>query len=235
MCRVPRTRARSRCGMLREAGWTAVRVPRGVALSELWRQADRERSGLGRPQRRGGTVMSGRARLALCAWAATLLTACALLPLVETVELAPPGGHPAGHTDGRGRARPAGAAGLAADGGGTARSSPCVLLTLVFAREQAFFGLIPGPDAFQQFGTLLRTGADDVGRYAIPAPLVRRHTADAGRRRPADRARGGHPRGDVPQRGSGRPAAARAVLGRRRALRRRRRLAVVPAGGGAAI
>jgi uncharacterized protein (DUF58 family) len=33
--------------MLREAGWTAVRVPRGAAMSDLWRQADRERSGLG--------------------------------------------------------------------------------------------------------------------------------------------------------------------------------------------
>ena len=29
--------------------------------------------------------MSGRARLALCAWAATMLAACALLPLVEDV------------------------------------------------------------------------------------------------------------------------------------------------------
>ncbi len=27
--------------------------------------------------------MSGRARLALCAWAATLMTSCALLPLVD--------------------------------------------------------------------------------------------------------------------------------------------------------
>lgn len=27
--------------------------------------------------------MSGRARLAMCAWAATLMAACALLPLVE--------------------------------------------------------------------------------------------------------------------------------------------------------
>ncbi|KOT29056.1 membrane protein [Streptomyces caelestis] len=32
--------------MLREAGWTALGVPRGAALDELWRQADRERSGL---------------------------------------------------------------------------------------------------------------------------------------------------------------------------------------------
>ena len=32
--------------MLREAGWTALAVPRGASLDELWRQADRERSGL---------------------------------------------------------------------------------------------------------------------------------------------------------------------------------------------
>jgi hypothetical protein len=35
-----------RLRMLREAGWTALTVPRGVSLSELWRQADRERTGL---------------------------------------------------------------------------------------------------------------------------------------------------------------------------------------------
>ncbi|MEZ3178496.1 DUF58 domain-containing protein [Streptomyces pimonensis] len=35
-----------RLRMLREAGWTALGVPRGASLDELWRQADRERSGL---------------------------------------------------------------------------------------------------------------------------------------------------------------------------------------------
>ncbi|MGW3143129.1 MULTISPECIES: DUF58 domain-containing protein [Streptomyces] len=35
-----------RLRMLREAGWTAVSVPRGASLSELWRQADRERTGV---------------------------------------------------------------------------------------------------------------------------------------------------------------------------------------------
>ncbi|EFL41825.1 DUF58 domain-containing protein [Streptomyces griseoflavus] len=38
--------AEDRLRMLREAGWTALGVPRGAALEELWRQADRERSGL---------------------------------------------------------------------------------------------------------------------------------------------------------------------------------------------
>lgn len=43
----PLNRREERLRMLREAGWTALSVPRGAALSELWRQADRERAGLG--------------------------------------------------------------------------------------------------------------------------------------------------------------------------------------------
>ncbi|MGJ5896231.1 DUF58 domain-containing protein [Streptomyces sp. V2] len=35
-----------RLRMLRDAGWTAVSVPRGASLEDLWRQADRERSGV---------------------------------------------------------------------------------------------------------------------------------------------------------------------------------------------
>jgi uncharacterized protein (DUF58 family) len=35
-----------RLRMLREAGWTAVSVPRGASLGELWRQTDRDRAGL---------------------------------------------------------------------------------------------------------------------------------------------------------------------------------------------
>ncbi|GLX48251.1 membrane protein [Streptomyces hygroscopicus subsp. hygroscopicus] len=35
-----------RLDLLRDAGWTALSVPRGAALDELWRQADRQRSGL---------------------------------------------------------------------------------------------------------------------------------------------------------------------------------------------
>ncbi|MDW4909034.1 DUF3488 and transglutaminase-like domain-containing protein [Streptomyces sp. ADMS] len=114
--------------------------------------------------------MSGRARLALSAWVATMLTACALLPLVEDVSWL---------------LQVAFLLGMQTIVGAGARRVPLawpltvaaqvlvtlVLLTLVFAREQAFFGLIPGPDAFRQFGTLLQSGADDVGRYAIPAPL----------------------------------------------------------------
>jgi uncharacterized protein (DUF58 family) len=35
-----------RLRMLRDAGWTAVGVPRGASLTELWRQADQERNGI---------------------------------------------------------------------------------------------------------------------------------------------------------------------------------------------
>ncbi|MFD9094114.1 DUF58 domain-containing protein [Streptomyces collinus] len=42
----PGGRPAERLRMLREAGWTALGVPRGASLNDLWRQADRERSGL---------------------------------------------------------------------------------------------------------------------------------------------------------------------------------------------
>ena len=42
----PGSRHEERLRMLREAGWTALGVPRGAPLNDLWRQADRERSGL---------------------------------------------------------------------------------------------------------------------------------------------------------------------------------------------
>ncbi|MFD0314397.1 DUF58 domain-containing protein [Streptomyces flavalbus] len=39
-------RSEERLRLLREAGWTVVSVPRGATLSDLWRQADRERTTL---------------------------------------------------------------------------------------------------------------------------------------------------------------------------------------------
>ncbi|MEV0169681.1 DUF3488 and transglutaminase-like domain-containing protein [Streptomyces sp. NPDC050803] len=114
--------------------------------------------------------MSGRARLALCAAAATLMASCALLPLVDkptwlfqaALMLAVQTG-----------------VGMAARRVPLARTLTVgaqalvtlMLLTLSFAREQALFGLVPGPQAFTQFADLLQAGTDDVGRYAIPAPL----------------------------------------------------------------
>ncbi|MEV6839501.1 DUF3488 and transglutaminase-like domain-containing protein [Streptomyces sp. NPDC051133] len=115
--------------------------------------------------------MSGRARLALCAAAATLMASCALLPLVAEptwlLQLIP-------------------LVAVQTGVGAAARRVPLgrpltvavqalvtlVLLTLVFARQQAVVGLVPGPDAFRHIADLLRQGSDDVSVYAIPAPLT---------------------------------------------------------------
>ncbi|MGA5649739.1 transglutaminase TgpA family protein [Streptomyces seoulensis] len=115
--------------------------------------------------------MSGRARLALCAAAATLMTSSALLPLVDgptwlllsALLVAVQAG-----------------VGIAARRIPLSRSLTLlaqllvtlVLLTLVFARAEALGGLLPGPDAFLRFGALFGQGADDVSHYAIPAPLT---------------------------------------------------------------
>ncbi|MEU6401782.1 DUF3488 and transglutaminase-like domain-containing protein [Streptomyces sp. NPDC046985] len=109
--------------------------------------------------------------MTLCAASATLMTACALLPLVSSsgwivqaaLLLAVQSG--AGAAVRRAPlARPLVVAVQALVG--------LVLLTLVFARGQALGGLLPGPDAFGQLTALLQQGADDVSRYAIPAPLT---------------------------------------------------------------
>ncbi|UFQ15125.1 MULTISPECIES: transglutaminase TgpA family protein [Streptomyces] len=114
--------------------------------------------------------MSGRARLALCATAATLMASCALLPLVDpaswflqaVILLAVQSGVGA-----LARRMPLARALTVA----VQALASLLLLTLVFAREQALAGLLPGPDVFRRFAVLLEAGAEDVGRYAIPAPL----------------------------------------------------------------
>ncbi|MEU5318133.1 DUF3488 and transglutaminase-like domain-containing protein [Streptomyces sp. NPDC021056] len=114
--------------------------------------------------------MSGRARLALCAWAATLTASCALLPLVEPASWI---------------LQAALLLGVQSLVGAATRRVPLarpltvaaqalvtlMMLTLVFTREQAVAGLVPGPEAFQRFADLLQQGGDDIARYAIPAPL----------------------------------------------------------------
>ncbi|WP_030671404.1 transglutaminase TgpA family protein [Streptomyces cellulosae] len=114
--------------------------------------------------------MSGRARLALCAWAATLMSACALLPLVRPATWILQAGFLLAVQSGVGAAarrvplaRPLTLAAQAL--------VTLLLLTVTFAREQAFVGLIPGPAAFRHFADLLQLGSDDIARYAIPAPL----------------------------------------------------------------
>ncbi|MFI1175989.1 DUF3488 and DUF4129 domain-containing transglutaminase family protein [Streptomyces melanogenes] len=113
--------------------------------------------------------MSGRGRLALCAFAATVMASCSLLPLVDRATWI---------------VQAAFLLALQAGVGALARRVPLarpltvlvqavvtlVLLTLVFAREQAVVGLLPGPEAFEHLSQLLQQGADDVGRYTIPAP-----------------------------------------------------------------
>lgn len=114
--------------------------------------------------------MSGQARMALCATAATLMASCALLPLVDQVSWF---------------VQAAVLLAVQTAVGAAARRVPLarpltvtvqalvtlMLLTLIFAPEYAVAGVIPGPDAFVHFADLLRQGTQDVGRYAIPAPL----------------------------------------------------------------
>ncbi|MER6921975.1 transglutaminaseTgpA domain-containing protein, partial [Streptomyces spiralis] len=114
--------------------------------------------------------MSGRTRLAMCAAVATLMAACALLPLVSSAAWLVQAALLLAVQSGVGAAarrvplaRPLTVAAQAL--------VTLLLLTLVFARAQAVAGLIPGPDAFRHLAALLQQGADDVGRYAIPAPL----------------------------------------------------------------
>ncbi|MEU4932968.1 DUF3488 and transglutaminase-like domain-containing protein [Streptomyces yokosukanensis] len=115
--------------------------------------------------------MSGRARLALCAAAATLMTSCALLPLVAEptwlLQLVPlvavqTGVGAAARRVPLGRLLTVAAQALVT----------LVLLTLVFARQYALIGLIPGPDACRHFADLIQQGSNDVSEYAIPAPLT---------------------------------------------------------------
>jgi transglutaminase-like putative cysteine protease len=114
--------------------------------------------------------MSGRVRLTLGAWAATLMAACALLPLVRPATWIVQAAFLLALQSGVGAAarrvplaRPLTVAAQAV--------VTVLLLTFVFAREQALAGLIPGPHAFDRFALLLQQGGDDIARYAIPAPL----------------------------------------------------------------
>ncbi|MFI2369666.1 DUF3488 and DUF4129 domain-containing transglutaminase family protein [Streptomyces sp. NPDC018833] len=115
--------------------------------------------------------MSGRVRLALCSYAATLMAAGALLPLVD----------PAGWM-----LQAAFLLALQSGVGALARRVPLagaltmavqalvslLAITVVFVRDSAILWLLPGPEAFAQFGGLFGAGYDDVSRYAIPAPAT---------------------------------------------------------------
>ncbi|MCX5396504.1 transglutaminaseTgpA domain-containing protein [Streptomyces sp. NBC_00102] len=115
--------------------------------------------------------MSGPVRLALCACAATLLAAGALLPLVDPwtwifeaallLVLQSAVGALAR------RFVPARAAAV-----GVQVLATLVLLTAAFASDRALLGVLPGPQAVQWLGDLLTAGTDDVSHYAIPAPMT---------------------------------------------------------------
>lgn len=114
--------------------------------------------------------MSGRTRMALCAAAATLMAACALLPLVSPVTWLMQAVFLLAIQTSMGMAarrvplaRPLTVAAQAL--------VALMLLTVTFANQQAIIGVIPGPEAFRHFADLLQAGADDVSRYSIPAPL----------------------------------------------------------------
>jgi transglutaminase-like putative cysteine protease len=114
--------------------------------------------------------MSGRGRLSLCAAVATLAAACSLLPLVDPATWLLQAGL---------------LVGVQSVAGALVRRVPLarpltvlvqavvslLLLTAAFVREEAVAGLLPGPQALASLGELLTTGTQDVGRYAIPAPV----------------------------------------------------------------
>ncbi|WP_328867366.1 transglutaminase TgpA family protein [Streptomyces sp. NBC_00304] len=115
--------------------------------------------------------MSGRGRLALCAYAATLMAACSMLPLVDPVSWL---------------VQAAFLLAIQYGVGALGRRVPLprlltvavqllvtlMLLTVAFAREQALAGFLPGPQTVMLLADLLSEGADDVSRYAIPAPAT---------------------------------------------------------------
>ncbi|WP_033196054.1 transglutaminase TgpA family protein [Streptomyces xiaopingdaonensis] len=115
--------------------------------------------------------MSVGGRLAFCGWVATLAASCALLPLAEPATWL---------------LQAAFLIGVQSTVGVAGRRVPlarpltvllqvvvsALLLTLTFAREQAIGAVLPGPDAIARFGELLASGAEDVNRYATPAPVT---------------------------------------------------------------
>ncbi|MFC4030340.1 DUF3488 and DUF4129 domain-containing transglutaminase family protein [Streptomyces polygonati] len=115
--------------------------------------------------------MSGRARLTVCAAAASMMAACSLLPLASP---------------GSWIFRALVCVCLQSGVGAAARRVPLarpltvlaqtvvslLVLTVMFAPHQALGGVVPGPQAFRQLGDLVRDGMTDVGDFAIPAPVT---------------------------------------------------------------
>ncbi|MGX2997762.1 transglutaminase family protein [Streptomyces sp. JNUCC 64] len=114
--------------------------------------------------------MSGRTRLALCAWLATVLASAALIPLVDSASWL---------------VLAATLLGVQTAVGVLARRVPLplavtfpvqalvtlLLLVAAFAGDRALFGFVPVPDTVVALAELARAGGDDVSRFAAPAPL----------------------------------------------------------------
>ncbi|GGO81823.1 transglutaminase family protein [Wenjunlia tyrosinilytica] len=115
--------------------------------------------------------MSGRTRLTLCSGLATILVACSLLPLVS----------PSGWLV-QASVLVALQAGVGALGRRVPLARPLavlaqlvavlLMLTFVFARHVAPFGIFPGPGALRHLGALVADGMTDVGQYQTPAPVT---------------------------------------------------------------
>ncbi|MFJ9828452.1 transglutaminaseTgpA domain-containing protein [Streptomyces sp. NPDC101160] len=113
--------------------------------------------------------MSGRGRLTLAAFGATLAASAALLPLVKPADWILTAVVVVGLQSAVGLltrrvplARPLTIAAQAL--------VTLLALTVAFAHEQAILGIVPGPDVLASFGSLFQAGVNDVGTYAIPAP-----------------------------------------------------------------
>ncbi|MEU9577734.1 transglutaminase TgpA family protein [Streptomyces chilikensis] len=115
--------------------------------------------------------MGVTARKTLASVAATLLTATALLPLIDKGSWFPRAFLAVLLTAGVGAAarrlsmpRPAVVA--------VQLVASLALLSFYFARRQAVAGVLPGPGAVRRLARLLRQGLADVTEYATPAPLT---------------------------------------------------------------
>jgi transglutaminase-like putative cysteine protease len=115
--------------------------------------------------------MSGRARLTVCGAAASMMAAASLLPLTASSAWL---------------LKALLCVGLQAGVGAGARRIPLarpltvlvqalvslIVLTMMFAPHQALGGILPGPSALRQLGQVVQDGLDDVGNFAIPAPVT---------------------------------------------------------------
>ncbi|MDX3075190.1 DUF3488 and transglutaminase-like domain-containing protein [Streptomyces sp. MI02-7b] len=115
--------------------------------------------------------MSGRARIAAFAALATILTSFALTPLATpsswilqamVLVLLQTGVGAAARRVPLARPLTIGAQAIVS----------LLALTLLFVHDQAVLGVFPGPPAFTEFGRLLTAGVQDVGQFAIPAPVT---------------------------------------------------------------